>query len=200
MSSFDAISRPSSPLVRKPAPTRPTIFSRLSASMASERPPTIAPPTSPHSEHDQEMTQETISLAATRRPNIAMTLENTGSVARDHLASERTFLAYVRTSLAIASTGVALVQLFSIAVNSDSTGLSFLPTTRRVQGWAQPLGATMVCLGILVLAIGTTRYFRIQSALINGMYPVARWTSAFITVLLGAVITVVFGVMLSAKR
>jgi hypothetical protein len=36
----------------------------------------------------------------------SLTLENTGSVARDHLASERTFLAYVRTSLAIASTGV----------------------------------------------------------------------------------------------
>lgn len=33
-------------------------------------------------------------------------LENSGSVARDHLASERTFLAYVRTSLTIASTGV----------------------------------------------------------------------------------------------
>ena len=35
-----------------------------------------------------------------------LVLENSGSVARDHLASERTFLAYVRTSLAIASTGV----------------------------------------------------------------------------------------------
>jgi len=36
----------------------------------------------------------------------SLVLENTGSVARDHLASERTWLAYVRTSLAIASTGV----------------------------------------------------------------------------------------------
>ena len=35
-----------------------------------------------------------------------LVLENTGSVARDHLASERTFLAYVRTSLAFASAGV----------------------------------------------------------------------------------------------
>lgn len=38
----------------------------------------------------------------------SMRLENTGSVARDHLASERTFLAYIRTSLAIASSGVGL--------------------------------------------------------------------------------------------
>ena len=35
-----------------------------------------------------------------------MVLENAGSVARDHLASERTFLAYVRTSMGLASMGV----------------------------------------------------------------------------------------------
>ena len=39
-------------------------------------------------------------------PKLNLRLENSGSVARDHLASERTFLAYVRTSLVIASTGV----------------------------------------------------------------------------------------------
>ncbi|KAJ3480988.1 hypothetical protein NLI96_g7959 [Meripilus lineatus] len=38
--------------------------------------------------------------------NPTLTLQNSGSVARDHLASERTFLAYVRTSLTISSTGV----------------------------------------------------------------------------------------------
>lgn len=38
--------------------------------------------------------------------NPSLTLQNSGSVARDHLASERTFLAYVRTSLTIASMGV----------------------------------------------------------------------------------------------
>lgn len=37
---------------------------------------------------------------------LLLSLENSGSVARDHLASERTFLAYARTSLTIASTGV----------------------------------------------------------------------------------------------
>lgn len=37
---------------------------------------------------------------------ISLVLRNTGSVARDHLSSERTFLAYVRTSLSFASAGV----------------------------------------------------------------------------------------------
>lgn len=80
----------------------------------------------------------------------ALVLENAGSVARDHLASERTFLAYVRTSLALASSGVALVQLFALSSASSSADV-----TGRVRGFARPLGATTVFIGLLVLLIGT---------------------------------------------
>jgi uncharacterized membrane protein YidH (DUF202 family) len=44
----------------------------------------------------------------------AVSLENKGSAARDHLALERTFLAWLRTSLAFASIGVAITQLFRL--------------------------------------------------------------------------------------
>ena len=44
---------------------------------------------------------------------VELRLENSGCVARDHLASERTFLAYMRTSLAIASSGVGESPLFN---------------------------------------------------------------------------------------
>jgi hypothetical protein len=47
-------------------------------------------------------------------PAFSLTLENSGSVARDHLASERTFLAYTRTSLALTSAGVGMFQVICI--------------------------------------------------------------------------------------
>lgn len=50
----------------------------------------------------------------------SVSLENKGSVARDHLALERTFLAWLRTSLAFASIGIAITQLFRLNVNIQS--------------------------------------------------------------------------------
>ncbi|CAE6413502.1 hypothetical protein BN14_04776 [Rhizoctonia solani AG-1 IB] len=74
-----------------------------------------------------------------------MVLENSGSVARDHLANERTWLAYVRTSLAIASTGVALVQLFTIAAQQPA-GTVLIGA--KLQRFARPLGAVIVAIGM----------------------------------------------------
>ncbi|KAK0197060.1 hypothetical protein F5146DRAFT_1013872, partial [Armillaria mellea] len=102
--------------------------------------------------------------------HVNLLLTNNGSVARDHLASERTFLAYVRTSLVITSVGVAIVQLFSVSSGTSKSPLSSAAT----QGYARPLGATAISLSLVLLIIGATRFFSIQNALTKGKYPVAR--------------------------
>ncbi|KAI5115990.1 hypothetical protein M0805_008992 [Coniferiporia weirii] len=121
-------------------------------------------------------------------PNLK--LENSGSVARDHLASERTFLAYVRTSLAIASCGVALVELFSISPSSTPVRVGV-----NIQQFARPLGAVVIIVGILVLLIGSTRYFHVQAALIVGKFPPARHAVMFISAVLAIIVSVVFGIL-----
>ena len=50
----------------------------------------------------------------------SLVLENSGSLARDHLSIERTWLAYMRTSLVIAGTGVgACFVYYFILVNFE---------------------------------------------------------------------------------
>lgn len=52
--------------------------------------------------------------------DVSLRLQNSGSVARDHLALERTFLAYMRTSLAIASAGVGGYQKSIVGLTTSS--------------------------------------------------------------------------------
>ncbi|KIX96141.1 uncharacterized protein Z520_07919 [Fonsecaea multimorphosa CBS 102226] len=71
----------------------------------------------------------------------SVTLENKGSVARDHLALERTFLAWLRTSLAFASIGIAITQLFRLntTIQSRSESLS----TRQIIPFSPLVGHSM---------------------------------------------------------
>lgn len=128
---------------------------------------------------------------------IALTLENNGSVARDHLAAERTYLAYVRTSLVLASTGVALVQLFSVAASASTDDTTFSPVRTPIHRYSRPLGATTVLLSLLFLGVGIVRYFSIQNKLMVGVFPVARMFTVFLAITLASLITIVFAIILA---
>ncbi|KAF3490772.1 uncharacterized protein GIQ15_00289 [Arthroderma uncinatum] len=139
----------------------------------------------------------------------SLELENKGSVARDHLALERTFLSWLRTSLAFASIGIAVTQLFRLNTaiqqldpslnNSNnpssllaeqyrqtSKGLYFTITSdgNKLRGLGKPLGATFIAIAILVLFIGFHRYFESQYWVVRGKFPASRGSialTAFIT-------------------
>ncbi|KAI9018589.1 hypothetical protein CLU79DRAFT_679993, partial [Phycomyces nitens] len=96
-------------------------------------------------------------------------LENTASVARDHLANERTFLAWLRTSLSMITVGVAITQLYHL----QPTDNQLKPNPGRA------LGATFVVFSILFLYFGNARYFHSQVAMTKGHFPASRGSVIF---------------------
>ncbi|KAH6650205.1 hypothetical protein F5144DRAFT_555572 [Chaetomium tenue] len=99
-------------------------------------------------------------------------LENKGSVARDHLALERTFLAWLRTSLAFASIGIAVTQLFRLntSLAHDSKQAD------RLRHMGKPLGTAFLAVSILILLLGYNRYLQGQNWVIKGKFPASRGT------------------------
>lgn len=84
-------------------------------------------------------------------------IENVRSTARDHLANERTFLAWVRTALGIMGLGVILEKLVEKA------------------GTAATIASIgLVTYGAIVLVYSLYRYERVGSRLRAGKFPVAR--------------------------
>lgn len=125
-------------------------------------------------------------------------LENKGAVARDHLANERTFLAWLRTSLAFASIGVAVTQFFrlqsgttnaqhllaSVASSSDAPLLpsadimEFLEQLaiqdQKLSKFSTILGGWFIATGVVVILLGLWRYFLSQHYLQLGKFPASR--------------------------
>ena len=83
-------------------------------------------------------------------------IENRESTARDHLANERTFLAWVRTSLGLVGLGVLLERL-------GAGG----------EGIAVAAGLGFIGFGGLSLIYAVSRYLWAAKNLERGMFPVA---------------------------
>ncbi|KAL8728113.1 MAG: hypothetical protein Q9181_005464 [Wetmoreana brouardii] len=135
-------------------------------------------------------------------------LENKGSVARDHLAlgsnsafthgglqrsdccAERTFLAWLRTSLAFASIGVAITQLFRLNTTLERReGRTEKPdSTYHLRQLGKPLGATFLGISIVVLLVGGRRYFESQHWIIRGKFPASRGSIMLVTFIAASLI------------
>ncbi|KAL9116670.1 MAG: hypothetical protein Q9187_006804 [Circinaria calcarea] len=108
--------------------------------------------------------------------------------------TKRTFLAWLRTSLAFASIGIAVTQLFRLNTTiSERDGLTpapELPGTIRLRQIGKPLGATFLGIAILVLGVGGRRYFESQYWIIRGKFPASRGSVILITLVALALIVV----------
>jgi putative membrane protein len=98
--------------------------------------------------------------------------------ASDHLANERTFLAWIRTSVGIMAFGFVVVK-FSLFVKQ----LSLLIDKKEVvqpKGFSSLVGIILVSIGALTAVFSWLRYKSIERQLIQGEY---RNTSFLITAL-----------------
>ncbi len=95
-------------------------------------------------------------------------LKNTGSTARDHLASERTFLAWLRTGLGFIALGIAVERFsqFEVVPSPPPT-----PTDKRKsRDQSQDLVLGLLAVGSGSIVYGTTRYFSNMRMLEKGLY------------------------------
>ena len=124
--------------------------------------------------------------AVTDKSNLS--LESNANRARDHLANERTFLAWVRTGAAIVVFGFAIGR-FSIALR-QLTALEGHPIHRS--GLSVWMGATSIVMGVLLVVAGLFRYRQTRDHLEEGKFEPAGFILDLVTIL-----TVLFGLVLA---
>lgn len=110
------------------------------------------------------------------------------SKARDHLANERTFLAWVRTSVAIVVFGFAIGR-FAIALR-QLTALQGHPS--KTTGLSVWMGMISILAGVLMVIAGLARYRKTRELLDEGKFQPAGFIVDLVTIL-----TVLFGLALA---
>jgi putative membrane protein len=124
------------------------------------------------------------STATTDSPNTAVNPNR----ARDHLANERTFLAWVRTGVAIVVFGFAIGR-FAIAIHQLMQLEGRVPHTAGLSVW---FGMTSILGGVLLTLAGLVRYRKTRAQLDSGRFQPA----GFLIDLVG-VLTAILGLLLA---
>lgn len=96
----------------------------------------------------------------------------------DHLANERTFLAWIRTSIGIMAFGFVVVK-FSLFVKQISLILG-KENIIQSKGYSGIMGIALVAVGSLTAVFSYTRYKQTEKQLNNGYY---KQSSLLITIL-----------------
>ncbi|HET9795718.1 MAG TPA: DUF202 domain-containing protein [Thermoanaerobaculia bacterium] len=102
----------------------------------------------------------------------------------EYLSNERTFLAWIRTSIAVISLGF-LVARFSLWLRELGQQLSRRFVSSR---WntSLPMGESMMLFGALLAVLAAWRYHAVNRAIERGVVSADRWLVAGVTVLLVA--------------
>ena len=110
----------------------------------------------------------------------------------DHLANERTFLAWIRTSIALMGFGFVIVK-FALFIRQISVALgNKVPVPEK--GYSAIIGVTMVALGAIMATLAYLRYLDIEKQLNNNSFFPSNWLSALVTIsiVIGSILLVLY--------
>ncbi|MBD2306005.1 DUF202 domain-containing protein [Chroococcidiopsis sp. FACHB-1243] len=107
---------------------------------------------------------------------------------REHQANERTFLAWLRTAIALIGFGFAIAR-FGLFLRQLQTAVTQQPTVAdRNLVSSENLGVSLVIVGIFTIALAAWRYNRVFGQIESGNYRPNRlviWLLAVIMMALG---------------
>lgn len=115
---------------------------------------------------------------------------------KDHLANERTYLAWIRTSIGIMAFGFVVekfaifVKQIALLLGKENLGNISLPSS-HIQGYSSIFGVTLVSLGVLISLLAFVKYRRVEKQLVDNTYR----PSMFLNLLL-ALIVLTIGIFL----
>ena len=118
--------------------------------------------------------------------------------ATELLANERTFLAWIRTSIAIISLGFVVAK-FSLWLSELATRLDpQMPISRA--GASLPIGVTMMALGGVLAVLAAWRYYVVNRAIESGVVSADRVLVILVTIMVALLCVVMIAYMLLAAQ
>jgi len=110
----------------------------------------------------------------------------------DHLANERTFLAWIRTSIALMGFGFVIVK-FALFIRQVSIALGDKISTPP-KGYSAIIGVAMVAMGAIMATLAYLRYRNIEKQLNDNNYFPSKLLSLLLTIaiLIGSILLVLY--------
>ncbi|KAI0130140.1 hypothetical protein BJ170DRAFT_618842 [Xylariales sp. AK1849] len=133
--------------------------------------------------------------------------KNTGSVARDHLASERTFLAWIRTGLGFVALGIAIERFSQLDLTEllpEHQRPPVTPESRRQK--TQDKAHSHILVGVLMglgsgsILYGTGRYFSNMKYLERGEFKPGYHGVAIMAAAVAGLAGGVYGTAVAGRR